>query len=159
MCACHSAGRRAVEGPRRCLSARAIRSFSTTAARLRICALCKISRTPGTVSLQPMAASACSNLKVTKTIWTQSLEKTAAHDHPEFKDLTKTRRRKIVTAHERTYARPLVRIAAGPVIWASVVEKLRTARADEHRRGSLGYVRDRLFDCAPPSTVARAQSV
>jgi hypothetical protein len=36
--ACHSAWWRGVEGPRRCLSAHALRSFSTTAARLRICA-------------------------------------------------------------------------------------------------------------------------
>ena len=37
-----------------------------------------------------MAASACSNLKVMKAFEPDRSEKTAANDHPEFKDLTKT---------------------------------------------------------------------
>jgi hypothetical protein len=36
-----------------------------------------------------MAASACSNLKVTKAFEPNRSEKTVAHDHPEFKDITK----------------------------------------------------------------------
>ena len=42
---------------------------------------------------------------------------------------------------------------------AAVVEKPRTAWADKQRRGSLGYVRDRLFDYARPSAVSRDPSV
>jgi hypothetical protein len=30
-----------------------------------------------------------------------------------------------------------------------VAGKLRRASANKHGRGSLGYARDRLFDCAP----------
>jgi hypothetical protein len=109
LCACHGAGRRAVEGPRRCLSARAVRSFSTTAARLRICALCKISRTRGTVSLQPMAASACSNLKVTKTFGPNRWKKQLRTIIPSSKTLQRPAEGRWVTAHERMYARPLQR--------------------------------------------------
>jgi hypothetical protein len=42
---------------------------------------------------------------------------------------------------------------------ASVVEKLRTASARKHCRGSLGLARDRLFDSAPSSAVSRDKSV
>src|ERR1700722_14157950 len=50
----------------------------------------------------------------------------------------------------------LVLGSEGKTVAGPVVEKLRAAWVIKHHRGSLGYVRDRLFDSAPQRCVMRS---
>jgi hypothetical protein len=81
-----------------------------------ICASCNIRRARGKVSLRPMAASACSTLRVMKTFAKPSLGKnnskagdakrsltSFAPSMPSSKDLAQTWGWKMITAHEKMY--------------------------------------------------------
>jgi hypothetical protein len=109
--ACHSASSRGVEGPRRCLSAHAFRSFSATAARLRICA---------------------SDLRITlernhsegqRQRWARKEAQAHAQIIFEFKGLTQTGRRKMSQRMQGS-TRDHSAYHGGSCSRASVVEEL-----------------------------------
>jgi hypothetical protein len=67
-----------------------------------------------------------------------------------------TRRARVIARLERQVERFLHRSPECGLRWSKISER---HGQDEHRRGSLGYARDRLFDSAPPSAASRDKSV